>query len=149
MWRKKVRELKEVKGHTSLGVEEHEGLVECESVVIRRRVRVFVAGNSLDDEGYESGEERRDEQCSDRPYEDLAADNDATQIHVLLLLLLPRRTQKPALLGLVQRPRRQGSSVEVLEVPAPVVVGGGVSRIDLQRAPPGIPTVHTHLAACV
>lgn len=120
--------------------------MKCESIVIWRRVRVFVAWNSLDDECYESSKERRDEQCSNSPYKDLAADNDATQIHILLLLLLPRRTQKPALLGFVQRPRRHGCSVEILQVPAPIIVGGGVSRIDLQRTPPRIPTVHTHLA---
>ena len=130
--------------HTSLGVEEHEGLVKSESVVIRRSVVVLMARDSLDDESDKTSEESRDEQGANCPNEDLTADDDAAQIHILLLLLLPRWSQKPALLGLIQRPRWQRRPIEVLKVPAPIVVCSWVRRIDLQWTPPGIPSVHTY-----
>lgn len=107
---------------TFLGVEEHECLVEGKSVVIRGRMGMSVAWYGLDNEGYEASQEGRDEKCADSPDEDLAADDDAAQIHVLLLLLLAG-TQQPALLGLIEWPR-QRRPVKVLQVSAPVVVGG-------------------------
>lgn len=118
--------------------------MEGEGVVVGGRVFVVVAGDGFDDEGDEAGEDGGDEDCADGPDEDLAADDDATQIHVLLLLLLLRGTQQPALLRLVQRPR-QRRPVQLLQVPAPILVGGRVSGVYLQWATPRIPTVHTHL----
>ena len=101
--RKKKKEREREKRHTTLGVEEHKGLVEGEGVVIRRSVRVVMTRHGLDDEGNETGEEASHQNRSDRPDEDLTADNDATQIHILFLLLLSR-SQQPALLCLVQWP---------------------------------------------
>lgn len=112
-------------------------------VVVGRRRRVVVARHRLYDEGDEAGDEAAGDDRSDRPNEDLAADDDASEIHVLLLLLLAWAEQ-PALLRLVQRPR-QSRPVQVLQVPAPVVVGGRV-RVYLQGATPRISTVHAHLA---
>ena len=131
--------------HTALGVEEHESLVEGESVVVGRAGLVVVAGDGLDDEGYEAGEEGGDDEGSDRPEEDLAADDDAAEVHVLLLLLGLAGSQQPALLCLVQLPR-QRRPVQVLQIAAPVVVRGGVRCLDLQRPSPRIPSVHTHLS---
>lgn len=75
---------------TSLGVEEHEGLVEGEGVIVRGIMGMVVPRHRLHDEGDEPGQKGRDEQRADCPDKDLAADDDAAQIHVLLLLLLAR-----------------------------------------------------------
>lgn len=101
-----------------------------------------MARHRLDYQSDESGDKAAGYDRSDRPNEDLAADNDASEINVLLLLLLPR-PQQPALLRLVQRPR-QRRPVQVLQVPAPVVVGRRVC-VDLQWAAPRVSTVHAHL----
>lgn len=104
----------------------------------------MVARDSFDDESNESGDDGGDEEGADGPDEDLTADDDATQINILLLLLLLGWTQKPALLRFIEW-TRQRCPVEVLEIPAPIFVGGGVRGVDLQWATPRIPTVHTHL----
>lgn len=105
---------------------------------------MVVTRYDLDDESDEPSQEGRYQKRPNRPDKDLTAHNDATQIHILRLLLLLARSQKPALLGLVQRPRKR-CPVEILQIPAPIVVSGGIRGIDLQRAAPRIPTVHTHL----
>ncbi|KAK8608594.1 hypothetical protein V6N13_024013 [Hibiscus sabdariffa] len=119
----------------TLSIEEHERLVKCESVVIGWRLAVVMTWNRFHDQGDESGEKAGDEQGPDRPNKDLAADNDASEIDVPLLLLLLAGAKQPALLRLVQG-TRQRSPVQVLQVPAPVVVGGGIRRVYLQRASP-------------
>jgi len=126
---------------TSLGVEEHQGLVKGERVVVGRRVFVVVARDRVHDKRDESGEECGEENRAHGPYEDLAADDDAAEIHVLLLLLFAG-SQEPTLLRLVQGPR-QRRPVQVLQVPAPLLLRGGVRRIDLQRPTPRISTVHS------
>lgn len=138
-----MKEQRRVRKVTSLAVEEHEGLVEGEGVVVRGWMGMVVAWHHLDDEGDEAGQEGRDKQSAHRPDEDLAADDDAAQIHVLLLLLLAG-AQQPALLGLVQRPR-QRRPVQVLQIAAAVVVCGGVRRVYLQGPTPRIPSVHAYL----
>lgn len=126
---------------TSLGIEEHEGLAEGERVVVGRRMFVVVARDGVHNKRDESGKECGEENRADGPYEDLAADDDAAEIHVLLLLLFAG-TQEPTLLRLVQGPR-QRRPVQVLQVPAPLLLRGGVRRIDLQRTTPRISTVHS------
>nr|GMC51473.1 hypothetical protein Iba_chr01cCG6620 [Ipomoea batatas] len=127
---------------TALSIEEHEGLVEGKRVIIRRRIGASVARHRLDDQDDQSDQNGGGEDAADSPLEHLPADNYAAQINIPLLLLL-RGAQQPALLRLVQRPR-QRRPVQVLQVPAPVVVGGGIVGVDLQRAAPRVPTVHTH-----
>lgn len=126
-----------------MAVEEHESLVEGEGVVVRGGMGMVVARHHLDDEGDEAGQEGRDEQSAHRPDKDLAADDDAAQIHVLLLLLLAG-AQQPALLGLVERPR-QRCPVQILQIAAAVVVCGGVGGVYLQGPTPRIPAVHDRL----
>lgn len=132
---------------TSLGIEEHEGLVEGERVVVGRGAGRVVARHRLDDEGDETGEEAASDDGADGPEEELAADDNASEIDILLLLLplVARPRQEPALLRLVQLPRggRQRRPVQV-HVPAPLVVRRRI-RMDLQRTPPRIPLVHAHL----
>lgn len=70
-------------------------------VIIRRRVLMVMSRDSLNDKGNEASNESREEKGSNGPDEDLAAHNDATQIHVLLLLLFGG-SEEPALLCLVQ-----------------------------------------------
>ena len=118
----------------SLGIEEHEGLVEGEGVVVGRGVFVAVAGDGVDDEGDEAGEEGGEEDCAEGPLEDLAADDDAAEIDVLLLLLLAG-AKEPALLRLIQG-TRQRCPVNVLQVPAPLVLRRRVRRVYLQRTTP-------------
>lgn len=114
--------------------------MESKGVVVGRRVFVVVARDGVDNERDESGEECGEENRADSPYEDLAADDDAAKIYILLLLLFAR-AEEPTLLRLVQGPR-QRRPVEVLQVPAAVLLRGRVRGIDLQRTTPGISTVH-------
>lgn len=106
----------------------------------------MVPGDGLGDAGDEPGEDGGGEEHPDRPHEELAADDEAAEVDVLLLLpaLVPRPGQQPALLRLVQRPR-QRPPVQV-QVPAPVVVRRRVVAY-LQRPAPRVPPVHAHLAA--
>lgn len=104
----------------------------------------MVTRHCLDDEGDEARQKGGDQERPDCPHKDLTADNDASQIHILLLLLLPGGPQQPALLRFIQRPRRQRRPVQILQVPAPVVVRGRVRRVYLQRATPRVPAVHAH-----
>jgi len=85
-----------------LGVEEEEGLVEGDGVVVGRGWLVVVAGDGFDDEGDEAGEEGADGESAECPDEELAADDDAAKIYVpFLLLFLFSGAQEPALLCLV------------------------------------------------
>lgn len=129
---------------TFLGIEEHESLIQRNSIIIRRRRAVVVAGDGLDNKCDKPNEETGGQNGPHRPKKDLAADDDATQIHVLLLLLLAW-AQQPALLRLVQRPRHR-RPVEVVQVAAPVVVRRRVRRVYLQWPAPWISPVHTHLS---
>ena len=88
-------------GLTFLGVEEEEGLVEGDGVVILRRRRRVVTWHGLDDEGHESSNEESGEKASQDVAEELAAADHASKVHILLLLLLGR-AQEPALLSLLQ-----------------------------------------------
>ncbi|GMN55571.1 hypothetical protein TIFTF001_024698 [Ficus carica] len=81
---------------------------------------MIVARDGLDDEGYEAGKEGGGDKSFDGPHENLPADDDAAQIHVLLFLLLLGGTQQPTLLRLVQRSIGQHRPVEVLQVLAPI-----------------------------
>lgn len=132
---------------TSLRVEEHERLVEGERVVVRGRAGPVVAGDGLDDEGDEPGQHGGGDDGADGPKKELAANDEAPQVHVLVLLrpLVPGRGEEPALLRLIQLPRRgrQRRPVRV-QVPAPIVIGGGVGVRDLQWPAPWITAVHTH-----
>lgn len=131
---------------TSLRVEEHEGLVEGLGVLVGGRRRGALVGDELDDHHDEADEEADAEDGADGPHEDLAVEDHAAEVDVLLLLpaLVPRPGQQPALLRLVQRPR-QRPPVQV-QVPAPVVVRRRVVAY-LQRPAPRVPPVHAHLAA--
>ncbi|URE02638.1 hypothetical protein MUK42_29279 [Musa troglodytarum] len=106
----------------------------------------MMVGDGLDDEGDQAGERRSGDDGANGPQEDLAADDEATQIHVLLLLLalVPGPSEEPALLSLVQLPgsHRQRRAVQI-EVAAAVIIGGGVG-VDLQRPAPGIAAVDAH-----
>ena len=126
-----------------MSIEEHESLMKSKGIVVRRRMGVSVAWDSLDDEGDETGQEGGDDKGTDSPDEDLATNNDTAEIDVLLLLLLAGAKQ-PALLGLVER-ARESSPVEVLKVSAAVIVGGRVSSVDLKGTTPWIPSVHAHI----
>lgn len=126
-----------------MSIEEHESLMKSKGIVVRRRMAVSVAWDSLDDEGDETGQEGGDDKGTDSPDEDLATNNDTAEIDVLLLLLLAGAKQ-PALLGLVER-ARESSPVEVLKVSAAVIVGGRVSSVDLKGTTPWIPSVHAHI----
>lgn len=126
-----------------MSIEEHESLMKSKGIVVRRRMGVSVAWDSLDDEGDETGQEGGDDKGTDSPDEDLATNNDTAEIDVLLLLLLAGAKQ-PALLGLVQR-ARESSPVEVLKVSAAVIVGGRVSSVNLKGTTPWIPSVHAHI----
>jgi hypothetical protein len=131
---------------TSLGVEEHERLVQRDGVVIGRRRRVVAPGDGLGDPRDDPCEHRGGDNHPDGPDEELAADDEAPDVDVLLLLLaalVPGPGQQPALLRLVERPR-QRAAVDV-QVPAPVVVRRRVVAY-LKRPAPRVPPVHTHLA---
>nr|POF06100.1 hypothetical protein CFP56_38239 [Quercus suber] len=117
--------------------------MKSKGIVVRRRMGVSVAWDSLDDEGDETGQEGGDDKGTDSPDEDLATNNDTAEIDVLLLLLLAGAKQ-PALLGLVER-ARESSPVEVLKVSAAVIVGGRVSSVNLKGTTPWIPSVHAHI----
>ena len=117
--------------------------MQRKGIVIRRRVLMMVTRHGLHNECHEPSKESREQERPNGPHEYLAANNDASQIHVLLLLLLAG-TKEPALLSLVEGPR-QRRPVDVLQVAAAVVVGGGVGGVDLQRPTPRVPSVHTDL----
>lgn len=75
-------------GVIALGIEEHESLVESESVVVRRGGLVVVARDSLGNEGDETDKENRDNEGTNHPEEDLVTDDNAAKVHILLFLLL-------------------------------------------------------------
>ncbi|URE32040.1 hypothetical protein MUK42_25354 [Musa troglodytarum] len=106
----------------------------------------MVAGDGFHDEGNQPSERGRGDDGAHGPQEELAANDEAAQVHVLLLLLslVPRPGEQPALLGLVQLPgrHRQRRTIQI-QVAAPIVISDGV-RVDLQRPAPGIPPIHTH-----
>lgn len=131
---------------TTLSIEEHEGFVEGEGVVIRRWVVVAVARHHLHDKGDEASQQSGKDDNSEGPLEYLPAYNYATQVHVFLLLLLLRRAQQPALLRLIQRPR-QRRPVQLLQIPAPLLVSGRLAGMDLQRPTPRISNVNTHFSS--
>ena len=91
-----------------MSIEEHESLMKSKGIVVRRRMAVSVAWDSLDDEGDETGQEGGDDKGTDSPDEDLATNNDTAEIDVLLLLLLAG-AKEPALLGLIQGARERSS----------------------------------------
>jgi hypothetical protein len=126
-------------------MEEHERLVQRDGVVVGRWQRAVPPGDGLGDPGHGPREDGGGEEHAERPDEELAADEEAADVDVLLLLagLVGGPRQQPALLRLVERPRQRGP-VDV-QVAAAVVVRGRVVAY-LQRAAPGIPPVHAHLA---
>lgn len=111
-------------------------------VLVGRRRRRVVVGHRLHDQHYKADEEADAENGADRPEEVLAADDHATEVDVALLRLagISGAGKEPALLGLIQRPR-QRRPVQVLQVPAPVIVCRRLIR-NLQRATPWISSKH-------
>lgn len=129
---------------TSLRVEEHEGLVEGLGVLVGGRRRGALVGDELDDHHDEADEEADAEDGADGPHEDLAVEDHAAEVDVLLLLLaglVARPGQEPALLRLVQLPHQRPP----VQVPAPVVVRRRVRIRDLQRPAPRVPPEHLAL----
>ena len=111
-----------------LGVEEHERLVQRLRVLVGRRWRRALVRDELDDH-------------HDEADEDLAVEDDAAEVDVLLLLLaclVARAGEEPALLRLIQLPHQR----RPVQVPAPVVVRRRVGVGDLQRPAPRVPPKH-------
>ncbi|MFS7919159.1 hypothetical protein Hanom_Chr03g00209531 [Helianthus anomalus] len=105
---------------TFLGIEEHESFVEGNCVIIGWR-RAFVMPRHI--LHYDRNNPHDEGGCKNRPHrpdKDLTADDDATQIHIPLLLLFSG-TQQPALLRLIQRSRKR-RPVQLVQVPAPIIV---------------------------
>jgi len=104
-----------------------------------------MARDKLDNQSDKSDEQSGGEDSTNGPDEDLTADNNATEIHILLLLLLLGWAQQPALLCLIQLPRCKCSSIVVLQVSASLIVSCGICGVYLQWASPWISPVHTYL----
>ena len=85
---------------TFLGIKELKSLMESNGVIIRRRGLMMMARDNFNNKGDEASKEGRNKESSNSPNKDLAADNDAAKINILLLLLLTR-AKKPALLCLI------------------------------------------------
>ena len=106
----KRRRKKEGGELTSLGVEEHERLVQRLRVLVGRRRRRALVRYELDDHHDEADEDAEAEDGADGPHEDLAVEDDAAEVDVLLLLLarqVARAGEEPALLRLVELPRQR------------------------------------------
>lgn len=138
---------------TFLGIEEEEGLVEGDGVVVGRRRPGLVGRNGLGDDDRQGDEEEGGGDAPQRPLEGLAAADYAAEVNVLaLLLLVVLRPEEPALLGLVElvvvAAGRQGGPVDPVHLPAPVVVRV-VARVRLpiylERATPVVPRMHPAL----
>ena len=119
--------------------------MQRDGVVVGRRRRAVAPGYGLGDPGHDPREDGGGEEHPERPDEELAADDEAADVEVLLppAALVPGPRQQPALLRLVERPR-QRAAVDV-QVPAAVVVRGRVVAY-LQRPAPRVPPVHAHPA---
>lgn len=64
-----------------LGVEEEEGLVEGDGVVVEKGWLVVVVGDDFDNESDEAEEEGKDSEGVEGPDEELAANNDVAKIN--------------------------------------------------------------------
>lgn len=98
-----------------MSVEEEEGLVKGNGVIIRRRRAGVALGQRYGDDSGQGEYEEGDDDSPDRILEGLLATHDAPQVNVLFLLPLRRRAQQPALLRLVQvGPGAGGAAVVAL-----------------------------------
>lgn len=134
---------------TFLSVEEEEGLVKGNGVIVRRRRVGVVLGQSFGDDDGEGDDEESDDNTPEGILEGLLAADDAAQVNVLVLLPL-RRAEQPALLRLVEvlaggggvvllQRRRRPVPVGVPADPLVVLRRRRVDVVDLQRPSPVMP----------
>ena len=111
-------------------------------VLIGRRRAGLLVGDGLGDDDGEADEDEGADDAPEGPPQELALDDDAAEVDVLVLLLGLRRAEQPALLRLVQLVvllPRQRAAVQV-HVAAVVVLRRPVG--DLERPAPVVRRVH-------